>query len=211
MWLYAFCSAQPCTPDRWWLRFFILLKGWLALGHPATWQKKGPFLSGLETQVLECSCMLFLTLKLLLQNEQENVSSISGQSMPWATLWCCSIPCFDPCGLAQTEQEACFSLTQDDWWNFNIFLEAKTLLHLSQGNFSPWCTPMCFIRQWWVMNFLSHMGQLVASLATAGSWYGTSAVSLAKAPLGGLHHASVQIPAVWHAEGPSSWWGLHPQ
>ena len=76
-------------------------------------------------------------MKLLLQNGQEKVSSISGQSTPWATLWCCSIPCFDPYGLAQTGQETCFPLTQDNWWNFNIFLEAKTLPHLSQGNFLP--------------------------------------------------------------------------
>ena len=177
-------SAQPCTPDRWQLRFFILPKGWSTFGHPVTWQKKGPFLSGLEMQVLECSHMLFLTLKLLLQNGQEKVLSISGQSTPWATLWCCNIPCFDLYGLAQTGQETCFPLTQDDWWNFNIFLEAKTLPHLSQGNFSPQCTPMCFIRWWWVMNFLSHKGHSVASLAMAGSWYGTSAVSLAKAPSG---------------------------
>ena len=60
------------------------------------------------------------------------------------------------------------------WWAHNMHLEARILPHWSQEYFSPWCTPMCFISLWWLGNSLSHTGHTVASLSTAGSWYGTS-------------------------------------
>ena len=65
-----------------------------------------------------------------------------------------------------------------------MHLEARILPHLSQGNFSPWCTPMCFLSLWWLGNPLSHTGHTMASLSTAGSWYSTSATSQASAPSG---------------------------
>ena len=63
-------------------------------------------------------------------------------------------------------------------------LDARTFPHLLHGYFSPWCTPMCFISLWWLGSSLSHTGHTVASLSTAGSWYGTSATSWASAPSG---------------------------